>query len=96
MEQAGAAATAEYQEQSDKIRSFIDECLLPTEKNSSGSSVYKRYATWCAENGYGAEGKQTFFSDMRRKGLLADTATVDGRTVRNAVCGYELINSTPF
>lgn len=91
-----SVATAEYQEQSDKIRSFIDECLLPTEKNSSGSSVYKRYATWCAENGYGAEGKQTFFSDMRRKGLLADTATVDGRTVRNAVCGYELINSTPF
>lgn len=83
-------ATAVYRKNSDKIGRFIDECLVYSGKNSPAGSIYAYYAAWCNENGYGCENKGNFFDDIRNKGLFAPSGTVDGRTVRNIVKGYEL------
>lgn len=83
-------ATAQYRKSSDKIGLFLDECLEYTGGNSAAGAVYGRYAVWCSENGYGTDSKRSFFDELRAKGLLAESATVQRRTVRNAIVGYEL------
>lgn len=83
------AATAEYRKSSDKIGRFLDECLDYTGKNTPAGTVYDRYSAWCNENGYGCESKATFYDDLRCRGIFTQSGTVNGRTVRNIVKGYE-------
>jgi len=95
------AATSDYQEQSDKIGSFINEMLEKTGRNSKAKEIYDKYAEWCDDNGYGTENKSNFFSELKRKGVFASSGTVAGKTVRNVVKGYELAfletdGDTPF
>lgn len=85
------AASADYRHQSDKLQLFIDDRLVSDPgHNLTGSSVYFEYQAWCVSNGYAAEGKSSFFEDLRRKGLLADSGTVDGRTARNVLLNVAL------
>lgn len=85
-------ATDEYRHKSDKVGLFVEDALIKDPNcNVSGNDVYDTYGVWCERNGYGTEGKQNFFSDLRSKGLLSDTGTVDGKTTRNVVKGYNLI-----
>ena len=85
-------ATDEYRHKSDKVGLFVEDALIKDPNcNVSGNDVYDTYGVWCERNGYGTEGKQNFFSDLRSKGLLHDTGTVNGKTARNVVKGYNLI-----
>ena len=88
-------ATRAYRENSDKTQNFIDDCLEQTGNNVGAGTVYQRYATWCNENGFGTESKRSFFDELKNKGLFAPSATVNGKTVRNVVIGYELIDDEP-
>ena len=85
-------STAKYKEKSDKILLFMDECM---EKSSNGNSavadVYKVYCKWNIDNDRGFEGKQRFIMDMRDHGLIRDTGTVEGKTVRNVVAGFTIV-----
>jgi len=92
-------ATEEYRADSDKIQQFIDDCLEKypdddpeySHKNTKGKDAYKRYTAWCQTNGYGVEGKQNFYKELRTKGILRQ-GYVDGVSVRDAIIGYKLIN----
>ena len=86
------AATAEYRKNSDKISLFIEEELEKSERNSSAGAIYKKFASWCDENGYGTESKRSFFDELKNKGLFAESGTVNGLTVRNIIKGYELLS----
>lgn len=88
-------ATDEYERNSDKIGLFIAECLHPCKQNCAASAVYNLYANWCDENGFGTENKRNFFDELSARKLLVPSATVNGRTVRNAVRGYALISNQP-
>ena len=82
-------ATLQYSLASDKISTFMGECLLPADDcNISGKRVYELYREWCRDSGLCAEGKSGFFQELRERGLLADTGTVNGKTMRNVVTGY--------
>lgn len=85
-------ATREYQGDSDKVARFMEE---RTEEypnhNLAGSEAYENYTSWCASNGLQTEGKKTFFVELRRKGLLAESGTVDGKTVKNVIKNRVLI-----
>lgn len=83
-------ATAEYENDSDKIGRFIGECLIKTNENISAKIVYETYTTWCSDNGYGCENKGNFFTELKVKGIFAASGTVKGKTVRNIVRGYTL------
>lgn len=81
-------ATAVYRSDSDKIGSFINECLTKSERNSKAKDIYDVYAKWCDSNGYGTENKGNFFSELKNKGVFSNTGTVGGKTVKNIVKGY--------
>ena len=59
------AATAQYQQDSDRIAQFITQCL----RKSPGeellpAAVYNRYKSWCSDNGYKYEGSQNFYKRL--------------------------------
>lgn len=84
------ASTADYRQQSDKIGNFINEMLIKSGRNSKAKDIYEAYAKWCDGNGYGCENKGNFFAELKNKGLFIATGTIDGKTVKNVVKGYEL------
>lgn len=84
------AATDEYRQSSDKFGNFMAECLVKSSRNCAASAAYQRYHTWCEDNGFGTENKRSFFDELKSKGLLANSGTVDGLTVHNVICGYQL------
>ena len=81
-------ATESYRSDSDKVGNFIAECLTKSGKNSKAGDVYKKYAEWCNDAGYGTESKRNFFDEMKAKGLFARSGTIGGVTVRNVITGY--------
>lgn len=89
--EAVKAATAEYRQSSDKIGNFISECLERTGKNSKAGDVYRRFSSWCLDNGFGVESKSNFFDELKAKGLFMRTGTVNGATYQNVVPMYEII-----
>ncbi len=85
-------ATADFKKTSDKILKFFDDCMEKSDSNTSGSDVYTQYKSWCNNNNYASEKKGEFFAALRERNLLAKTATIAGKTVRNVVAGYKIIN----
>ena len=57
-------------------------------KNTPAKEAYEVYAQWCDDCGYGCENKGNFFAELKTKGIFANSATVNGRTVRNVLKGY--------
>ena len=84
-------ATAAYRENSDKTALFFDECMEASGGNSGAGAVYQRYASWCSANGFGVDSKSSFFDALKSKGLFCDRGSVNGRTVRNIVRGYTIV-----
>lgn len=89
------AATEDYRENSDKTALFFNECMEQTGNNSGAGAVYQRYSSWCSSNGFGVESKSSFFDILKSKGLYAASGTIGGRTVRNVVPGFEVIEDEP-
>lgn len=84
-------STREYAADSDKMGKFIDETLIKTPgQNISAKQAYDVYTKWCDDAGFGVENKSNFFSELKSRGLFAATATVDGKTVKNAIRGYSI------
>lgn len=83
-------STSDYRQQSDKIGNFINEMLIKSGRNSKAKDIYEAYTKWCDDNGYGCENKGNFFAELKNKGLFSATGTIDGKTVKNVVKGYEL------
>lgn len=82
-------ATDRYAHDSDKMRMFIDECLLKKEtSNLQYKEVYRIYKNWCSANGFMAESKGNFRKSFTAKIPIAPTGTVNGKTYRNVVLGY--------
>ena len=74
-----AAATSQYQTDSDKIGLFITDCLEVSKRNTKGSDVYFKYQSWCKESGQYPEGKSRFFHSLKNRG-----------NYKNVVIGYEI------
>ena len=83
-------AVESYRYDSDKVARFMQECTVQSEKAETAKRLYNAYMLWCNQNGYHYEGKKTFNDELRRKGLLSGTGTVDGTTCRNVVKGVVL------
>ena len=67
-------ATESYQNDSDKIRCFAEDCLIPdADGECKTADVYSRYKEWCSDNGYYPEGMRTFkqglltFAEIKKK-----------------------------
>lgn len=82
-------STKEYENDSDKIGRFISECLVKSDKNISAKSVYESYAKWCSDSGLGVDGRNNFYIELKTRNLFSASATVNGKTVKNVVRGYD-------
>lgn len=90
-------ATDQYREASDKIGNFLRECFEEDPAtNTPGKIAYDAYRNWCRECGYMTESKMTFFHDLRGRGLLVSSATVNGKTVRNVLQDLRLIDEADY
>lgn len=87
-------ATREYQESSDKIQMFLDECMVKSGINSRGGEVFEAFSEWCDANGFNGGSKMGFFEDMRSRGLLLKSGTIGNQTYRNVIKGYELADDS--
>ena len=84
-------ATNDYREKSDKIKLFIEDCLVEDSgHNETMNSLYEEYQSWCKSNGYGTENKSNFKEELKNKSLLSETGTVNGKTFHNVVKGYRV------
>lgn len=84
-------ATREYANQSDKLQMFLDECLEYTDEKPSltAGECYTMFKDWCAASGYSPEGKQRFMDMLRHKNILLPSASINGKTVRNVISGFQ-------
>lgn len=83
-------ATKDYQKNSDKIGMFFDECLVYTGRNSTVKDIFACFSTWCKGSGLEPGGRQSFTDDLKNRGLYAEHGTVNGKTMKRIVKGYEI------
>ena len=90
-------AVENYAFASDKVERFMSECTERAEGSFiAGTDLHNAYKGWCEGNGLQPEGKQNFFAELRRKGLMCDRATVKGKSVRNLVTDRRLTKLKPI
>ncbi len=83
-------ALDQYKRQSDKIGLFLSDCFEEKkEAIFSAGDAYKTFENWCEQNGRGVDGKQNFFGKLRQRKVFRYSATINGKTIRNVLCGYE-------
>ena len=84
-------ATDAYRLSSDKLQNFINDCLEPDMLGAiTAKDFYASYSSWCVQNHHGTESKGQIMQLLRERNLLSDTATVNGKTLRNIIKGYTL------
>lgn len=84
-------ATLQYDADSDRLKQFIDECLIEDiTESSKGADVYCVYQIWCRDSGIQAQGKQNFFKAMRDRNMMTFSATINGQTLHNIISGYRI------
>lgn len=95
-----ASATEDYRYKSDKIQNYIDDCLVYMPgMNTSIKDAYDIFSKWCDLNGFGTENKGNFLDEIKTRNLYAKTGTINGRTVRNVIRDYiimEEVEGVPF
>lgn len=84
-------ATAGYRDNSDKIKCFIKDCLIPSETSRATlTEVYSNYSDWCRTSGYAPGSKRSFKNEMIKRGLLLERGTLNGVTRYNLITGYRV------
>ena len=85
-------ATASYRDNSDKIKCFFNECMIPDQAGrESLTEVYRSYVAWCTASGYAPGSKRTFKNESKKRGLFLEQGTVKGQTRRNLIIGYRIV-----
>jgi len=87
------ADTAKYREDSDKVGTFIKECLEKDQGNIKADTVYTIYKDWCQAWGYGCENKTNFYRELKAKGVFSKTGTINGKSLYNVIKGYKINTS---
>ena len=85
-------ATESYQNDSDKIRCFVDDCMIPdAESECKTTDVYARYKEWCIDNGYCPEGMRTFKQGLLTFAAVKKKRPNSGGNSTSLLIGYKLI-----
>ena len=83
-------STSKYKEDSDDISRFMNQCLITSKNNISAKEVYENYSKWCDDFNISNKNKQSFFEALRNKNILKLSGTVNGKTIKNIICGYSI------
>lgn len=86
-------ATESYEKDSDKIRCFAEDCLIPDEKSECKTAdVYARYKEWCIDNGYHTEGMRNFKQSLLTFAEVKKKRPKGGGNMTTMLLGYKLIS----
>ncbi len=85
-------ANEKYRKSSDKIGLFMENCLTKANTNTKVKDAYDEYQKWCINNGYSCEGKVSFVDYLRKRNLIVNIATINGKTEKHVLKGYSLIS----
>jgi putative DNA primase/helicase len=89
-------ATIAYQATSDKLQQFIDDTYVANDDGRiAGKYLYEEYQHWCINSGYKAESKENVFEELKKKGYMNATATLNHKTVKNVLMGFTKITTNP-
>lgn len=84
-------ATESYQNDSDKIRCFAEDCLIPDEDSEEKTSeVYSAYQSWCVDNGYRSEGMRIFKQGLLTFAEVKKKRPKQGGSTTTMLLGYKL------
>ena len=75
---------------------FIEKNLKASAENLSGNYFYKKYIEYCIDNQFRHIGKQEAFAYLRGKGLMKNSGTIGGKTIRNVLAGYAFVGLGGF
>lgn len=85
-------ATKSYQNDSDIIRCFVDDCLIPdADSECKTANVYARYKEWCSDNGYYPEGTRMFKQGLTAFAEVKKKRPNSGGNPTPLLIGYKLI-----
>ena len=85
------AATADYMQDSDKIRQFIDEVLIKSpDKETKTALIYEKYRQWCQDNGCYSESSRNFNQELRGIARIVKKRPKTGGGVTSVLIGYEI------
>ena len=85
-------AIEDYRQWNDVVCQFADEELEAQDGNILyGEDVYQRYVEWSELNGLFVMKKHAFYEALKKRKIMLDTCTVNGKTKRNIVKGYRFI-----
>lgn len=85
-------AIENYRQWNDVVVQFADEELEVQDGNILyGENVYQRYVEWSELNGFFVMKKHAFYEALKKRKIMLDTCTVNGKTKRNIVKGYRFI-----
>ena len=69
---------------------IINDCLVEKKGcNIAIKDLYEKYEEWCNDNGFHTENKRNFIDDVKSKNIYKASGTVNGKTVRNIIRGYD-------
>jgi len=64
-------AICDYQQDSDKVSQFFDECVVEhKDYEQRTSNLYTAYRYWCNDNGFYAENNRNFLHELKRKYIV--------------------------
>lgn len=72
------------------INDFLEENLVESPNNVKAKDVYDFYILWCKKKGLQIKTKGCFFFELRKLNLISDRGTVNGKTEKNVLKGYEI------
>lgn len=85
-------AIEDYRQWNDVACQFVDEELEAQDGNVLyGEDVYQCYVEWSELNGLFVMKKHAFYEALKKRKIMLDTCTVNGKTKRNIVKGYRFI-----
>lgn len=92
-------AIRDYAQDSDKIGEFLAENFQRTDSKKCFhvNVIYNMYDNWSRECGYTPVNKSTFMDELKSKRAWRKSGTINGKTKKNVLVGYELSeNGEPF
>lgn len=75
------------------IDDFVDTQLIESSKHMKALKAYTLYCQYCDDKNIISVSKYTFYNYLRQKKIMANSGTINGKTIRNVLLRKEPKNA---